>query len=955
MSFKIDDHFSLLKVEKIKESKEKAYFYEHKKTKATVLFFENQNENAGFGIFFRTPLENSKGTAHILEHSVFEGSRKYDQENSLDFILNNSLASAFNAVTYPDKTGYYFCSSFSKDYFNLLDIYLDFIFFPKLQEKTLKKEGHFFKKIGDKYEFNGIVFNEMKNSLLSLSSRQYRQTLFHVFPDSNYSHNSGGDPIEIVDLNHEELKDFHKKYYHPSNSYTVLYGKINKNKVFQQLNETFSEFDFSNIKVEYKTNLINQVKNVEIDYQDNQLTVDLVIAKEYAIKNLITEEDFVNFGLVRNALLAYDFSPLRRIIEDSGLCASLEYYLMEELKVPLFSIVMRGVKKENIEKLNQLVDQGIKNVSKNIPKDIKELAIKRYEYTLKENENYKNQGEDYIFSAVTFLNYGLDPLIGLRKNKNLKIIKKAVKGKNLEKLINHFLGDSLVLNSTMVPRTDLIKEYKEKLNFKLTEKLAKLDLKNLDEEIKIHDEFLSRQKESPKYKSLKKLTLKDLKVEVKKFDSMLVDNIFTTNLNSSDIVRSTFYFDISKSNFYKSEIFGVYMNLLNQISSKNYKFDELAKRRKKYLERLSFAPSSFPILNTSKRLITFSMYAKFLLSDKDEVINEIKESTTNLNFKDKERILFLLKEAKHHLRESLLESPMDNSIAIVKSYLSELDYIKNVSSGISLLNYIDDLLLNFDSKFEQISSELQKINDEIFSSKCIVNLGTSEEFMKDGVSFVKNLSKEMKFDIVSKEVFNTIDSENWTAPVQDKNLFYKSVSDTNFNIMGVKYEKFTEQEVKLLGFVETYINQYLWDEIRIKNGAYGSRFYVSRPENYGIFFSYSDPKINETYKVYNNTKKLFNLSKFKKTSFEKMKLKYISGFKTIYRNKDLYNDSFGNFMREVPDSFRESINKSSKALTYNDFKELVKAITRVKNTFKVIATTEDRIKNFNEKYEEIKF
>ena len=161
MSFLISDYFDLDKIEKIKESKTKVHFYTHKKTKAQVLFFENANENAGFSTFFKTPCDNSKGTTHILEHSVFEGSKKYDQENSLDFILNNSLNSSFNAMTFLDKTGYYFCSSFQKDYLNLLDIFLDFVYFPKLELKTLRKEGHFFKKNSTGYEFNGIVFNEM--------------------------------------------------------------------------------------------------------------------------------------------------------------------------------------------------------------------------------------------------------------------------------------------------------------------------------------------------------------------------------------------------------------------------------------------------------------------------------------------------------------------------------------------------------------------------------------------------------------------------------------------------------------------------------------------------------------------------------------------------------------------------------------------------------------------------
>jgi len=384
MSYKIANDFKLLKREKIKENKTTVFFYEHIKTRAQILYFQNENENATFGTFFKTVAENSKGTTHILEHSVFEGSKKYDQENSLDYIMNNSLASTFNAYTFPDKTMYFFCSSFQKDYLNLMDIYLDFVYFPKLEEKTLRKEGHFYKKIENGYEFNGIVFNEMKDSLLGFSSKLF-DSVSNFFEPGSYSHIYGGNPIDIVDLSIEELRSYHKDKYHPSNSHTILFGKINKSKVFEKLNEVFSQFDYEKKDFEIYSTPIPENKKMNIAYQELDAGNNNFV-KYYLLKGMVSEEDFLGIDLVRNYFMSYDFSVLRKIIEESKLCSSVEEVFINDIKTPIFGILCRGVSHEDVEELEQLIDKNIYKLSKNISSEIKTLLYKRYEYRLKEIE-----------------------------------------------------------------------------------------------------------------------------------------------------------------------------------------------------------------------------------------------------------------------------------------------------------------------------------------------------------------------------------------------------------------------------------------------------------------------------------------------------------------------------------------------------------------------------------------
>lgn len=952
MSFLISNYFDLDKIEKIKESKTKVHFYTHKKTKAQVLFFENTNENAGFSTFFKTPCANSKGTTHILEHSVFEGSKKYDQENSLDFILNNSLNSAFNAMTFLDKTGYYFCSSFQKDYMNLLDIYLDFVYFPKLELKTLRKEGHFFKKNSKGYEFNGIVFNEMKNSLLGFYSKFY-DTISEFFTLGSYSYISGGNPIDVVDLTHEELVSYHTKHYHPSNSYTILYGKINKKKVFEKLQEVFSQFEIQKNEVKLDVTPITESKKIKVNFQSTNEEDELNFCKYFLLENLVSEEDYLALDVTKHYLLNYDFSPLRRVLEDSGFCTSVEDLYLTEAKFPILAVLCRGVAENNIPKLEKIIDESLLKFSKKISIDIKKLIYKRYEFKLNEIEFYQNQAEDIMFSAAKFLNYGLDPLIGLRNSISLKKIKKSIQGKNLEKFIQDNLLKAKTLSITFVPDKNLLEKYNLELEEKLKNKLQNLDLKKLDSEIENHEKFLNTEKREPKYSNLKKIKLQDLDLNVKKYSHKFSDRVFTSYLNSGDIIRTSFYFDISQLEFSKFPIFGIYLNLINQISTKKHKFDELAFIKKSYFDQLNYGVSYMYDHHQNKQYNLFYLAAKYLESDSNKVSEILTELVSEIDFSDQERIKYLLSEQLDSIKESIEENPLENSVLIAQSYLSAVDKINFETHSLPVLKLIKKILANFETEFPILEKELTLIHSYIYSQNALCNFGISKEIETQATGHLNSLVKELKINLVSKEKIQNLNSEFFEVPNKDLNLFYNSNSDTNFNILGLKYSSLNAEDKQVIKILEPYMFQYLWENIRVKNGAYGAFWTLNKNYNYGVFGSYSDPKVTETYKTYLNSKKNYDISKFKNYSFEKMKLKFLSKEKVIYRNANLYANSFSFFVRGISDDEREKSLAKKITINFADFKQLIQNVTDYSFQIKVIATTPDRMKNFTEKYQEI--
>ena len=274
-------NFKLIKKEELKDIQSTGYYYQHEKTKAQVVIIKNNDKNLVFKINFFTLLENSTGIAHILEHSVFSGSKKYPSKNILTDLKTTGILSLLNASTYRTFTNFYFSTYYSTKFIEVMDIYLDMVFNPLIykNDHTFKREGirlDFDKD--DKLIFNGIVFNEMKGSL-SKERIIYNEIYKKLYPNSVYKYDSGGDVEEMFNLNNEKLKEFHQKNYHPSNSITYLYGDINIEETLNKLDEYFSNYDYKNIDRYYGK--FEKLKNKDIRIEvpkEKENKLDLVLA-----------------------------------------------------------------------------------------------------------------------------------------------------------------------------------------------------------------------------------------------------------------------------------------------------------------------------------------------------------------------------------------------------------------------------------------------------------------------------------------------------------------------------------------------------------------------------------------------------------------------------------------------------------------------------------------------------
>ena len=218
--------FELLTERAMQEVHGTARLWRHAVTGAQLLSISNDDENKCFGVSFRTPPADSTGVAHILEHSVLCGSDKYPVKEPFVELLKGSLQTFLNAFTFPDKTCYPVASANLQDFYNLMDVYMDAVFHPRISEDIFRQEGwHIEAETPDgPWSYKGVVYNEMKGAYSSPDSVLAEQSQQAVFPDTLYSLDSGGNPEVIPDLTYEAFRDFHSRYYHPSNARFFFWG-----------------------------------------------------------------------------------------------------------------------------------------------------------------------------------------------------------------------------------------------------------------------------------------------------------------------------------------------------------------------------------------------------------------------------------------------------------------------------------------------------------------------------------------------------------------------------------------------------------------------------------------------------------------------------------------------------------------------------------------------------------
>ena len=446
--------FTLKEHRFIDEISSDVFLFEHDILGCPLMAIKNKDSNKTFSVAFNTVPTDSTGVAHILEHSVLMGSKKYPVKDVFGEIHKGGLMTFLNAMTGSDITYYPFATRNLKEYFNIMDVYCDVVFNPLLDRSTFEQEGwHYHKEdVEGPLQFQGVVYNEMKGAF----SDPIRLIFFHIFaglmPGSTYAHESGGDPKNIPDLSYESFCDFHSQHYHPSNALFFVYGDAPLADELQYLQDNFlagfpsSGTSCSIIEGEKVTEPVHITDTYAVDSPETSEKTFLAVGT--TVGSVVDREQNAAFQIIANILFNSDGSPLKNAIVSSGLCKDFGGFYISSSCTKTFMITyLVGSEAEHKENFLDLYTKTLAEmVDRGLDHDLVLSELNKFEFSFREESSKSQRGLDLIGKAMTALKYDMNPFEGLMAEELIASLRyKALNEQYFEKLIREYLLEN---NST---------------------------------------------------------------------------------------------------------------------------------------------------------------------------------------------------------------------------------------------------------------------------------------------------------------------------------------------------------------------------------------------------------------------------------------------------------------------------------------------------------------------------
>ena len=386
--------YELVESRKIKDIQSEGILLRHKKTGARVALLSNDDENKVFAVGFRTPPENSTGVPHIIEHSVLCGSKEFPVKDPFVELVKGSLNTFLNAMTYSDKTVYPVASCNDKDFQNLMHVYLDAVFYPNIyqEKKIFMQEGWHYEMedLDSPLTYNGVVYNEMKGAFSSPDEVNDREMMNSLFPDTIYGVESGGDPKVIPELTYEQFLDFHRRYYHPSNSYIYLYGNMDMAEKLEWIDEHYlSKFDRLEIDSTIKMQkAFDKPVTIHKEYpimEGESLDNNTYLSYNIVVGTALDKELCFAMQILENALGSASAAPLKLALIHKNIGTEVYTEYSNGIYQPIFSIVAKNANENQKDEFVATIEDELKRlVKEGIDKKSLLAGLNYYEFKYRE-------------------------------------------------------------------------------------------------------------------------------------------------------------------------------------------------------------------------------------------------------------------------------------------------------------------------------------------------------------------------------------------------------------------------------------------------------------------------------------------------------------------------------------------------------------------------------------------
>ncbi|MFA6916925.1 MAG: insulinase family protein [Parachlamydiales bacterium] len=863
---------------------------EHTASGAQIMHIIADDDENAFSLSFQTRPSSSNGVAHILEHTVLCGSEKYPVRDPFFSMTRRSLNTYMNALTGNDFTCYPAASQVEKDFYNLLDIYIDAVFHPKLHEYSFKQEGHRLElNDEDKLEVKGIVYNEMKGSMASANARLAEKINELLYPDVTYGKNSGGTPPEILNLTHEELRAFHDTYYHPSRCLFYFYGNIPTEKHLDFIGEALLD-KVTKVDplppVPKQPRFTKPVRAVDYFPAEARDTPEnnSIITVAWLTCDVLHQEDLLALCLIDSCMMDTDASPLKRALLDSKLCKQVFMTIdPDNAEVPI-AVSFRGCDAKNAEALEKLLLDQITLISKegidpeNLESALHQLELHRSEIT----------GDGFPFGLTLFTRaallrqHGALPENGLMIHTLFDEIRKNIETnpKYLSGLIDkYFVNNTHRVTLTMAPDHSLAadeskkeEEYLNKVQANLNEK-DKIFLREEAAKLQVFQENLEEQDED----TLPIVSIHDIP---KKTKDIHLDILADRNLQvffHEGFTNQIAYIDYAVPLTHLDEQDLPYMRLLVSL------FGQMGCGDRSFMDVLSFmhahtggAGASTPLYyhtsNLDSPTLQFCVRGKALNRNVGKLCELLYDMAQGVDFKDKVRLKEIILKQWTSLQSSLTQSSMRYASNLAASGLHPAGKISYEWYGLGYYHFIKNIAEDIDKHLDLVISKLEELQTHLLHGN-YADLTVA----CDDTTF-KELQANDYFGLNSmpkRPFYPWLNNVKPTKIPSQGRVVASPVAFTSVALPSIPYAHPDAPALRLAAYIMD--NVHLHTAIREQGGAYGGGANCNTMAGIFSFYGYRDPNIQNTLNAFQTAIHTIAAGDFTDDDIFEAKLEIIQG------------------------------------------------------------------------------
>jgi len=859
--------FELVREQYISELNTLAQLYRHVQTGAELLSLQNDDENKVFDIIFRTPPTDSTGLPHIMEHAVLCGSRKYPVKEPFVELIKGSLNTFVNAMTSIDNTSYPVASQNVQDLYNLIDVYLDAVFYPSISPYTFMQEGWHYEldSLDGEMTFKGVVFNEMKGAYSSPDNLMSRYGHRALFPDIPYGHDAGGDPVEIPNLTYEQFKRFHETYYHPSNARIVFYGDDDPIERLRLVNEYLQAFTRREVDSEIPLQTpFESPRWIEVPFdvgEEGDGDKKAMLTVNWLLCEGGDAEKTLGLIVLDHILIGTPASPLRKALIDSGLGEDLAGDgLNDGARQLYFGTGLKGMSVQDAGRVERLILDTLNTLAhEGIDPDMVAASMNTVEFDLRENNTGRfPRGIALAYRALATWLYGGDPFVPLQFEAPLAALKArlAAGERYFESLIARYLLDNPHRVTVLLrPDPNVRQEQEAAEKARLAAARAAMSEAELRQVIADTQE-LKRRQETPDppeaLATIPTLTLDDLdrqcrliplQVEMVGQSELLYHDLFTNGILYLDLT-----FDLHTLPQELLPFISLFGQSLTEMGTESQDFVRLAQRIGQKTGGIGVSTLVSALIDRPGSLARLVVRAKSTVERAQDMLDILRDILLTVRLDNPARFKQIVLENKAQMEAAL--APGGHMIAGTRlgAHFNEAGWLGEQIGGISYLFFLRQLVEQIDRDWPAVLARLEEIRERVINRDrllCNVTLDASN------------------WAVVRPMLLTLLDTlpgggagepACWTPEPLPPFEGLTIPARVNYVAKGANLYELGYQLDGSVAVIVNYLRAtWLWERVRVQGGAYGGFCTFDRASGLFSYLSYRDPNLLSTLENYDQT------------------------------------------------------------------------------------------------------